>query len=129
MADRRVGQHPLDVGLHDGEHGPDEQRQHGQRVDDRLPVDPVAGEGVDEHPEQPGEAGRLHARRHERHDRAGRALVDVGRPGVERHRRDLEPEADQQQREAGQQQPVLGEHVGGEERRRSWSGWCVPVAP
>ncbi len=68
-----------------------------------------------EDPEHPGEAGGLHRRGHERHDRGGRALVHVGRPGVERRRRDLEAEADQHQADAGEQQALVGEAVGGQE--------------
>ena len=41
------------------------------------------------------ERGRLHARGHEAGDRRGRALVRIGRPHVERHRRDLEAERDE----------------------------------
>ena len=100
VADRRVGEHALHVGLHDGEDRPDEQRGHRQRVDERPPVAGVRLERLDEHPQQPGEPGRLHARRHVRHRGAGRPLVHVGRPRVERHRRHLEPEPHEQERAA-----------------------------
>ncbi len=115
MADRRVRQQPLDVGLHDGHERPDEQAEHGQGVDDGLPVEPVQREGQEEHPQEPGEAGHLHGRGHEPGDGRGGTLVDVGRPGVERHRRHLEAEADDQQHDAAEQQQVVAEGVGGEE--------------
>ena len=74
-----------------------------------------------------------HQQRHGRHlgrggeegrDRRRRALVDVGRPHVERHGRDLEGEADQQEHEADDEADVLAGAAGlGARRRwpRSWS--------
>ena len=38
----------------------------------------------------------------------GRTLVDVGRPGLERRGADLEQQADREQRDAGEQQAVVG---------------------
>ena len=52
------------------------------------------------------ERGRLGRDRHERGDRRRRALVDVGRPLVERRDRGLEGEAGDGERDAGQQQRV-----------------------
>ena len=96
---------------------PSDQREHGQPVDDRLPVGGDDAERGEEHPQQGGERPRLGHGGHEAGHRGGRALVDVGRPHVERHRRHLEGEADQHQGQAGQQEPVgehdvLGEEVG-----------------
>ena len=45
----------------------------------------------------------------------GDALVDVGRPHVEGHRGHLEAEADQQEGQPGEQHPVVGHHVAGQE--------------
>ena len=53
----------------------------------------VRAEGVGEEADEHREAGRLGADREERGDRRGRALVDVGRPHVERRRADLVAEA------------------------------------
>ena len=36
VADRRVRQHALDVGLHDRQHRADDERQHRERPDDRA---------------------------------------------------------------------------------------------
>ena len=113
MADGRVGQGPLHVGLDDAEDRAAHHRQDGQGVDDRLPVGGVLAEGQVEDPDEAGEGGRLHARGHERGDRRGRAVVDVGAPRVERHRRHLEAEADEQHGEADQQQRVVqGDRLG-----------------
>ena len=117
MVDRAVGEHALHVGLHDGEHRADDHREGGDGEHDRLPVDAVGAEGQVEDAEQAGEAGDLHAGGHPRHARARRPLVHVGGPEVERHRRDLEGEAHEQQREAGQHQAGVGEDGGGEEAR------------
>ena len=62
----RVGEHPLDVGLHDGQHRADHQRQHGEHPDRRAPVVAPVRQGDDEHPQQGGERGGLADRRHER---------------------------------------------------------------
>ncbi len=112
VVDRRVGQHSLHVGLHDGHDRTDEERQDGDAVDDGLPVDPVGGEPEVEDTDQPGETRRLDARRHVGHDRRRSTLVDVGGPGVERRRRHLEPEAHQQHRHAGEEQAVVEQHGG-----------------
>ena len=57
-------------------------------------------EGDEDQLEQGDEAGRLRQHRQERGDRRGRALVGVGRPGVERHGRHLEGEADHHEHDA-----------------------------
>ena len=88
----------------------DEQRQHREPEDRGPPVDLVEVERADEDAQQRRERGRLGRRRHERGDRRGRALVDVGRPHVERRGRDLEAEADEQQREPDEQHAVVQEH-------------------
>ena len=119
MIDRRVRQHALHVRLHDGEHGADQHRRHGQRVDVRLPVGLVAVEGDEEHPQQTGEPSGLDGRRHERHDGGRRTLVHVRHPRVERHGGDLEPEPDQQQRQPGEQESRC---AGGEELRVDFTG-------
>ncbi len=83
---------------------------HAQRREDPHdtgPVDRQRAERVREHAREAGEGGGLHAHRHERGDGGRRALVDVGRPRVERDRGDLEPEADQQQRDGGERQRAL----------------------
>ena len=72
----------------------------------------------DEDARERREGGRLDGDGHERgHDR-GRALVDVGRPGLERDQRHLEAEADQQERHAEQHERLerpagdrVGDHV------------------
>ncbi len=102
VVDRRVRQHALDVALDDGQPGPEQEGDDGDGVDDRLPVGVQRAEGRDEHPQQRGEPADLGHRGHEARDRRGRALVDVGRPHVERDGRHLEGEADQQQPQAGQ---------------------------
>ena len=67
------------------------RRQHPEQ---RLRTRPWPREADEQQRQQRDEAGRLRGHRQERGDRRRRALVGVGRPGVERHRRDLEREAD-----------------------------------
>ena len=99
VADRRVGQHALDVALHEGEDRSHQQRQHGHRPHDGLPLLAEAREGGDEHPQQAGEASGLGDGGHEAGSGRGRPLVDVGRPRVERRERGLEAGRDEQHRE------------------------------
>ena len=55
------------------------------------------------------ERRRLRGSRHEGRDGSRRTFVDVRRPHVERRRRHLEPEADDDHRQAGQQEEVVAE--------------------
>ena len=131
VVDRRVGQHPLHVGLHDGEHRADQQRER-RRARRRSAASRAgrcrrSGTNTRSSPAKPAaftpEAMKATIGR-------GRALVDVGRPGVERHGRDLEAEADQQQGEAGEQQAVVGRARGAwPGSRRSSTRLVEPVAP
>ncbi len=107
MADRRVGEHALDVGLHDGEERPDEERQDGEDPDRRPPVVAVERQGDDEDPQQGGEGGHLADRGHERRHRRRCPLVDVRGPEVERHGGDLEAEPDEQEGDTGEDEGVV----------------------
>jgi hypothetical protein len=69
VVDRGVGEHPLDVPLHDAEHGTDQERQDRQRVHDRLPVGAEVAEREHEHAQEGGEARGLHAGGHGGHRR------------------------------------------------------------
>ena len=72
---------------------------------------PVPGQPAERHvedPQQRAERRDLGARGHERGHRGRRALVDVRRPGVERHGADLEQQADAEQRDPDVQQRGAG---------------------
>ena len=86
----------------------------GDRPHHRAPVPLGAAEADVEHAQQGAEGGDLRAGRHERRHRRRRALVDVGRPGLERHRADLEQQADGQHGQAEEQQPLVA--AGGRRR-------------
>ena len=60
------------------------------------------------------ERGSLGARGHEAGDRRRGALVDVGRPCVERHRTDLEEQADEDEERARDEQAVHRQRTGGD---------------
>ena len=111
VADRGVGEHALCVALHDRHERADHEGEDRQAVDRRLPVVGVVGERRHEDPDQRRKACRLDRRGHEGHHRGRRTLIDVGSPGVERSRRDLETEPDEQHRHARHQQPVLDKTV------------------
>ena len=91
---RRVGDHPLDVGLGEADHRADRpsrrsrwptaRPRHSQRVSPNATCSTRR---------MRAERRDLGAGRHERGDRRRRALVDVRRPGVERADRALEQQA------------------------------------
>ena len=88
-------------------------------------------QGGHEDAQQGGKTGRLGADRHEAGHRGGRALVDIRRPHVERHRRHLEAETDQDQRRADASN---GRLTAGPEPVPATAetiavSWVVPVAP
>ena len=108
VGDARVGQHPLHVGLHQRN---EIRRDHGDRG--KPPQDGEPGgvrvvEGDQEDTRKGYEGGCLYRCRHERGHRRRRTLVDVGRPHVEGHRRDLEREANHQERDGDRQQARSG---------------------
>ena len=113
MADRREREHALDVGLHDSHHRADHHGQHGEHPHHRSIVVAPVRQGVDQDPQHRAERGDLADRGHVRRHRCRRALVDVGRPEVEGHGGDLEPEPDHQQPDAGEDERVVahGRHV------------------
>ena len=95
MADGGIGHQPLEVALADRREGTQRHRGDGDEDDDLLPVGRRRLEGFQHHAQD--QRHRRHFRRHReegRHRRRG-ALVDVRRPHVERHRRDLEGQAGQ----------------------------------
>ena len=91
VRDARVGQHALEVVLEQRGHV---AHRHGQHR--HAPTAPATqSAGTSPSARRPtrssaAKAGGLRPRRHEGGHRRGRALVGVGRPHVERHRRDLE---------------------------------------
>ena len=85
----------------------DRADDHRQRGDDRQHRDPLRLQRLQrrqEHAREGGERRGLDAGRHERGDDGRRAFVGIGRPHVERHRRDLEREADREQPDAENRQ-------------------------
>ena len=107
MADRGIGHQPLDVGLADGGEGAERHRGDGDEDDDLLPLRQDGGEGDDDGPHQHAHRRHLGRRGEEGRHRRRRALIDVRRPHVERHGRDLEGEAGDQEDEA-EDQPDRG---------------------
>ena len=107
LADRRIGQHALDVGLHQRQ----QRRPEGRARSD--PGDQVAGRGrgLDhgEEARQQVDAGRDHRGRVDQRRDGRRALHRVGQPDVQRELRALADRAgDQAQRE--QRDDGLAEH-------------------
>ena len=108
VRDRRVGEHPLDIGLHQRGQVARRHRQHRHHPQHHRPVRAERPQVDHEDAQEAGKRRDLHAHRHESRDRRRRALVGVGRPHMEGHGGDLEAEADQQQADAGQQQRIVG---------------------
>jgi hypothetical protein len=90
MADGGIGHQPLDVPLPDGREGAENHGEDRRHHDDLLPLADHVAEGPGEHADQQRDGRDLGGRGEEGGDRGRRALVDVGRPHVEGHGRDLE---------------------------------------
>ena len=103
-----IGQHALHVAsATTASNDADHEAEHGQGVDHRPPLVAVRRAKVTTKTRSsPANPAALTTDAMNAVDRGRRALVDVGRPGVERHRGHLEAEAHEHQREAGEQQPV-----------------------
>ena len=93
MADRGIGHQPLDVALADRGEGAEHHRGDRDEDDDLLPVGRDRRERLDDDADEQRHRRDLRRGGEEGGDRRRRALVDVGRPHVERHGRDLEGEA------------------------------------
>ncbi len=115
MADRAVGHQPLDVALVDRGEGAEQHRQDGDEPDDLPPFRGEAAERLDEKADEERDRGDLRRHREERRDRRRRPLVDVGRPHMERHGRDLEGEPDRDEHDADDEtdrRAAIGEELG-----------------
>jgi hypothetical protein len=102
VRDRRVGEDALDVVLDErGERAVEHGRGREHR-EDRHPPGAQPRERDEVEAQQQRERGGLGRGGHERGDVRRRALVDVGRPEVERDERDLERDTDGDEHEAGE---------------------------
>ena len=105
LGDARIGEHPLHGPLRDGDDVPDRLRRDREDREGGDPVDLDVQQADQEDAEQGDDPDVLGGRGQENADRRRRALIHIGRPHVERHDRDLEPETRDQQ------------HQGDDERR------------
>ena len=126
VGDGRVGQQPLQVVLRDGRqvaagHGGDGDEDQQRHVHRAQRIEPEEEDAQQHRP-----ARGLHRNRHESGDAGGRAFVGVGRPLMERHRRDLEQQAGRgrQQREDRRPDRWDGRPGSPAASARSPSGWC-----
>ena len=112
MRDRGIGHQTLDIGLADPGDRADEHRHDRKRRDDLAPVADDMAEGVEDQPRDQRHGRDLGCGGKKGGDRRRRAFVDVGRPHVERHRRDLEGQPDQHEHQTEQhaQRQVTGIH-------------------
>ena len=107
VRDAGIGQHALDVGLHEGDETAKRHGQHRDHGDDNDPDIRRRGHGVEEDAQQDGEGGGLRPHRHEGGDGRRCPLVDVRHPHVERHRADLENQAGDQEHRRQHQRRVV----------------------
>ena len=106
VSDRRVGQHALDVVLHEAGEGTDDDRQDRDRRED-VQVVPlhVGGDSLVEAGHR-GEGSDLHGRGHEARHRGRGTRVDVGCPRVEGRGAHLEQQANHHTEHADEDHPV-----------------------
>ena len=93
LRDRGPGEQALERGLAERADVADDDRDRRQRGERRRPVALRVEQRDVEEAQEHAERGGLRGHRHERRDRRRRALVDVGRPLVERRDRGLEGQA------------------------------------
>ena len=117
VIDRGVREHPLHIALDKTEDRTEQQSEDRHRPQKWLPVRAEHSECGEEDAQQRREATGLGECGHEPGRRRGGALVDVRCPHVERHGRNLEAEADEEQTEPREQDPVGGDDVGAQEGR------------
>ena len=125
MADRGIGHQPLDVALPD--RGERAQRHRGDRDkdDDLLPLRDDAGKRRERHAGEHGERSDLGGGGKKRRHRRRRALIDVGRPHVERHRRNLEAEPREQEHQAEHEADATGLRGGSDAGKADGAGEAV----
>ncbi len=112
VRDARVGEQALDVALDERAEVAPGERHRGDDAERDRPELRLAREGDRQEAKREHERRHLRRRGHEaRHGRGG-ALVDVGRPLVERCGGDLERQSDEEQREAGDEQEPVGVAAG-----------------
>ena len=120
MRDARVGEHALHVGLDERHDVADRHRQDRQPDQDLEPADRHAAgrwrkrevtgvEGYEQHPQEDGEARRLHGGGHVGRHRCRRALVDVRGPHVERDEGELEAEAHEDEQHPNEHEGLVGQ--------------------
>ena len=109
MGDRGVGQHALDVILHEAGEGTDEDRQDRDGREDvqEIPLQVGGGDRVEANHRREGRD--LHGRCHETGDRGRGTRVDVGGPRVEGSSAHLEQQTHHHAEHAHEDHPV---HVG-----------------
>src|SRR6185503_1571519 len=107
VRDARVREHPLDVGLDERAEVPTGERDADDDRERDRPEVLLVREGGHEQPHRQDERRDLRRRGHERGHRRRRALVDVWRPHVERRRRGLESEPDDDHREARDEEELV----------------------
>ena len=113
LTDAGVAEHPLERGLVERPDVAHDDRDGGDRGQGRGPGAVQLDRGDVEEAQQHAQRRGLGGGRHERGDRGGRALVDVGRPLMERGHRGLEGEAHDHQRQAGEHHRVAQQAVSG----------------
>src|SRR6202158_1261315 len=99
VGDGAVGEHALDVGLHEraevtGKHG-----EHGENPEGPEP-EMRGGRNRGKDAQEQRERGGFRSRGEERGDWRGRAFVDIGSPALEGSECDFKAETDQYEREA-----------------------------
>ena len=107
MTDRGVSQHALDILLGDGNEVADDDREHRQEHDHRAPGFVQSAEAVDQNSENQREGSQLGCRSQVQSHGGSSTLIHVRQPHVERHRAELERNADDQERQTKPERQVV----------------------
>ena len=107
VGDGRVGQHALHVLLAKGGEVADGHGEDGDDPEQRRPERVEIGEHLVDDAQEQREGGGFGRGGEQRDDGRGRAFVDVGRPDVEGRGGDFEENADEHERQRGDDQGLI----------------------
>jgi len=107
VGDGRVGQHALDVLLAKRGEIADGHGEYGDDPQQRRPDRAEVGEHLVDHAEEQSKGGGFGRGREQGHDRRGRAFVDIWRPDMEGRCGNLEENADQHERQGGENERLV----------------------
>ena len=105
---RRIGQHALDIALHNRRQVTHQQGSHGQNRQHGRPIVHRGAQTGHQNTEGKHHGGNFRHRAHKSGHGSGRTLIHIGHPHMKRHRAQLESHRHHDKHQAKLQQPSVG---------------------